>query len=150
MGADDSEGEGEDPPRRLTAIEALESYSSDHAETVEELLEWPYRRFVKALDSWQRRLAVERVERQEDLHISALYANTNMDNPDNDRIGLVEAVREHYANVRRRILGVHEQEEQLDEQQEAFMRAGRRNLAIVAPPPVLPGENSIKGLPTAA
>jgi hypothetical protein len=131
------EGEEEDPPRRMTAIEALESYSSAHPESIDTLLEWPYRRFVKAFEAWQRRRAIERIERQEDLHIAAMYSNTNMDNPDNHRDQRVRSLQDFYKELRTSIInGGTNEPEAPDEFAQAFMRAGRRNLAIITPEPI--------------
>ena len=121
----------------MTAIEALEAYSSDHAEKIDDLLEWPYRRFLRAFEAWQRRRAVERIERQEDLHIAAMYSNTNMDMADNKREERVQDLRDFYKELRRSVLeSGREQPEAPDPQADAFMRAGRRSVAVVAPPSV--------------
>lgn len=106
---------------------------------------------MKAFEAWQRRRAAERIERQEDAHIAALYANTNMDDPENNRQQRVGELQEYYNELRKAVLGSSDVdvEPETDDQAEAFMRAGRRNLAI-AVGPKLPGEDQIRALPTAA
>lgn len=132
----------------MTAIEALEAYSSDHPETIESLLEWPYRRFMRAFDAWQRRRSAERIERQEDAHVAALYANTNMDNPDNNRDQIVRQIQSFYNSLRRQVLGDSQAEVEAppDPQAEAFFRSSRRNQAMFESPE-LPGEAAIRRLP---
>lgn len=123
----------------MTPVEALEAYSAEHPETIEDLLQWPARRFFRAFEAWQRRRAAERIERQEDLHVAAMYANTNLDEPDNKRDERVRDVQHFYRSLRREILeGGELVEEPPDPQAEAFMRAARRGQAIVAP--IMPTE----------
>ena len=57
----------------MTSLEAVEAYSSHHAETFEELLEWPYRRFIKAFGAWQRRNAVDEIEKKKNMHVQAMW-----------------------------------------------------------------------------
>jgi hypothetical protein len=117
----------------MSPIEALEAYSSSHPETMEQLLNWPYRRFIKAFEAWQRRKAIERTEHQEDLHIAAMYSNTNMDDPDNNRGERVKDVQSFYGSLRQEILGGTRDRslEPPDEHAEAFMRASRRSVAKI-------------------
>jgi hypothetical protein len=100
---------------------------------------------MRAFDAWQRRCAAERIERQEDLHIAACHANTNLDDEKNNREQRVRQLQDYYKALRRHVLGyaVDVEEEVPDPQRDAFMRAGRRNMVTVG----LPGEDAIQRLP---
>lgn len=78
----------------------------------------------------------------------ALHANTNMDIPENKRADKIRELEEGYDSVVDAINGeapVEEQEE-MSEEQMAFMKAAKRGQEMVAPPRV-PGEDTIADLP---
>lgn len=118
---------------------------------MEQLLNWPYRRWIKAFAAWTRRKAVEAVDRRQEAHIAALYSNTNYDSQENDREGAIKRLGEYYDQLRD-VVGrdpeeVRKEAEALRrmEENDPFLRAGRRNMAISVPvDPMMPGEESIQ------
>lgn len=80
--------------------------------------------------------------------MAAMYANTNMDDPENNRDQRVRQLQDYYRALRREVLGdpVVEVPEAPDPQAEAFFRASRRNQAMFDAPE-MPGEASISRLP---
>ncbi len=110
------------------------------------MLNWPYRRILAAHDAWQRRRAVEEWEHKKQMHIAALISNTNMDEEQNNRGQRIEELEANYEAIKDMIWTSNAKQEPEEAQDDAFMRAGRRNLAKIAPP-LLPGEESIQRLP---
>lgn len=79
-----------------------------------------------------------------------MYANTNMDDPENQRQQRIHELQTYYSELKLVVLGANDIdiEPENDDQAEAFMRAGRRNLAKVLTPK-MPGEDQIHALPQA-
>lgn len=78
------------------------------------------------------------------MHISALYANTNMDMKENRRDERISSLEEAYDSVVEGIKGqvAPEQQEKMTEQEAEFMSAAKRGQALIAPP-AMPGEETI-------
>lgn len=139
---------GRSPARRMTAIEALESYSGSHPETVEVLLEWPARRFRVAFEAWQRREIVKEWQERKRAHLNALFANGNLKEPG-------EAIREttdYYDSVIDELTMTDAERAEIDAEMDTeFMRAGRRSAArVLEQHPVdvqLPGQKAFEKLP---
>ena len=107
------------------------------------MLEWPYRRFLKAFDAWQRRRAVDDCERRKQAHIAALHSNQTWDDKENNRPQAIENLEEHYEQVKDMIWSSSDEvKEEIVETDNAFMRAGKRALARIVPPE-MPGESSV-------
>ena len=114
-------------------------------------MEWPWRRFLKAFDAYQRRSLCEEWRQRKVAHITALFSNTNLDDERNDRQAIVDRLEHSYdeliAHIWNGAEGITEEKAAEEEQWSSpFMRAGRKALASVQPP-VLPGENTIGALP---
>lgn len=96
-------------------------------------MEWPYRRFLKAFDSFQRRLLMDEWRARKCAHLAALYSNTNLDDERNDRASIVERLEQTYEDVIAKIWngGPTEEEKQVEEQAwtSPFMRAGKTAMA---------------------
>jgi hypothetical protein len=112
-------------------------------------MEWPYRRFLKAYDAFQRRTLCDEWRGRKHAHIAALHANTNMDDPENDRQAQIERLEHSYDSLIARIWngpdagGTVKEDAAWDS---PLMRAGRRALSVVQPP-MMPGQAQIEGLP---
>lgn len=123
----------------MTNLQALESYSSCHPETFDELLEWPYRRFMKVFEVWKKRKITEELDKKRDLRVAASYANTNMDGKDFDRDKHVKDIEDYYEVVKNEILRdpIEIEQEQIfekeSEENNLFLQAGKRNLAKILP-----------------
>lgn len=150
MGQDGGEGEEAPAPRRLTAIEALESYSSAHSEKVEELLEWPYRRFLAAMEAWRRRELVSEWNQRKLAHIAAMHANQTWDDPDNKKEDRLRELEIGYERVKAELMMSAADRQQIEQEADTeFMRAGRRAMqrAMQSSDPTMPGSESIRKLP---
>lgn len=107
-------------------------------------MEWPYRRFIKAFDSFQRRQFCDELRQRRIAHIAALYANTNLDGEDAQRGQVVLNVEEAYEELITNAWNGSTPEKRLEESGElntAFMRASRRRVTQV----MLPGEEVLSG-----
>lgn len=116
----------------MTSLEALETYSCHHSETFEELLEWPYRRFIKAFGAWQKRNAVDEIENKKNLHIQALYTIIEWKEP-GDQKDAIENVEKYYELLKDIIWDPKKVERENQEMREIedtdpFLKAGKRNL----------------------
>jgi hypothetical protein len=115
-------------------------------------MEWPYRRFLKAFDAFQRRTICDEWKLRKATHLAALYSNTNLDDEKNDRPSIVAKLEQAYDEIIARIWNGGDSDEQEVDQaddsawQSDFMRAGRRALNTIGPP-IMPGEDAIGGLP---
>lgn len=124
-------------------------YSSAHPETVEDLLEWPYRRWRTAFAAWQQRRLRELLDSRRDLHVAAIYSNTNWDDEKNNREEHIKTIEEYYEVLKSAYTKPSDQaqreEEELRamEENDPFLQASRRNLARSAQV-VFPGESSIQ------
>jgi hypothetical protein len=116
----------------------LEWYSAAHSETIEQLMDWPYRRFIKAFEGWQRRLAGEAVDRRHEMHIAAIHANTNWDMEDNDRADHLEKLEEYYIALKNALtrdpaeVAAEEQKVRDMEMNDPFLRAGRNQISRIS------------------
>lgn len=123
-------------------------------------MEWPFRRFVKAFDAYQRRILCDEWKHRKAVHLAAMYANTNLDLESNDRAAIVTKLEEQYDTIIAKIWNggelspVEEKEEKA--WQSPFMRAGRSQIEmvqdaaarVVGPKSMkLPGEAEIGALP---
>jgi DNA-binding protein H-NS len=69
-----------------------------------------------------------------------------MDDPENNRSQRIEELEEHYETIKDMIWSSSDDvQEEIVESDDAFMRAGKRALARVAPPQ-MPGEQSVSRL----
>lgn len=131
----------------MTSLEALEVYSSHHSETFEELLEWPYRRFIKAFGAWQKRNAVDEIENKKNLHIQALYTIIEWKEP-GDQKDAIENVEKYYELFKDIIWDPKKVERENREMREIedadpFLKAGKRNLKKLTEP-YFPNQESIE------
>lgn len=100
-------------------------YSANHSETVEELLEWPWRRFEKFYEAFLRRTIIEGLERRKDSMIASLWANSNYDDEKGTR---EKAIEEIEGNFQEAVLQLyfsesHQQEEEINESNPFFKSA---------------------------
>lgn len=105
MGSDDeffqragSSSRGQDQPEgpQLTVSEALEAYSSEHPESIEELKGWYWKKFETLYESFMRRKAVEEATDVKNAMISGLWANSNYDDNKNTRKKALSDIEESY------------------------------------------------------
>jgi hypothetical protein len=134
---DDSDDEGEEkkPQRGLTPLEALESYSGSHSESINELLEWPARRFTKAFEYYQKRKTVDELENKKNLHVAAFWSNSSFDGKEET----IKSIEDYYELLKDIVLKDPKETERENkeleqmEENDPFLRAGKRNLAKIVP-----------------
>jgi hypothetical protein len=133
----------------MTSLQALEAYSGSHSDTFDELLEWPYRRFMKAFEAWQKRNAVDEVENRKNLHVQALQTITEW-KEEGDQGKAIEEVENYYEMLKNfiwnpEIVDQENKEMQELEEQDSFLAAGKRNVRRIVPPK-MPNQDDIEGL----
>ena len=101
--------------RRPTAIEALEAYSATHPETIEELMTWPWRRFLAAYEAFQRRQACDEMRAMKMAHLGGLAGNTNLDGEKVDRKQITQEIAESYEKAITQIWNGYDEEELEDD-----------------------------------
>ena len=103
----------------------MELYSANHSETVEELLEWPWKRFEKFYESFMKRKVVETLEVRKDQMINALWSNSNYDDDKGTRQKAIEEIEANFESVIFQVFDGNsvEQEEEIDESNPFFVSA---------------------------
>lgn len=130
----------------MTSLQAVECYTSTHSETFEEILEWPYRRFNKAFAAWQKRNAVDEVEKRKNLHVAAMWGIVEW-KENTDQEEAITNIENYYEALKNFIwdpnkVEIENQEMKILEESDPFLAAGKRNLSRVIPPKY-PNEDEI-------
>lgn len=108
-------------------------------------MEWPYRRFIKAFDAFQRQLVCDELRARRIAHIAALHANSNLDGEDSPRAKIVGEIELAYEQLIADAWNGTTEAQRIEESgvlETGFMKASKR-----AAIPVLPGEKVIGSLP---
>lgn len=93
----------------MTFVDALEQYSAEHPESVEELLAWPATRFEAFYESFSRRKVVEQLEQRKLAMISGLHGNSNVSG---ESLGkAVQSIEESFNSALARIYGSTEDDD---------------------------------------
>lgn len=101
---------------------------------MDELLQWPWRRFERFYAAYLKRQAVEGLERRKDQMISSLWSNSNYDDDKGTRKNAIEELEQHYEEATRLILhGPQVHEEEIDENNPFFQPALRAAREIDTP-----------------
>jgi hypothetical protein len=121
----------------MTALEALESFSADRNESFNEILEWPYRRYVKAFSSWQRRKIIEEIENRKIAHMGALMSIIEWKQPE-DQEKAIESTEEYYEKMKDIIWDPLKNQKENDEMKaledsDPFIKAGRKSIRKIIP-----------------
>ena len=69
----------------IGALEALEAYSAEHPETIEELKNWHWKKFESFYIAFMKRKAIEDANQTKNAMISGLWSNPNYDDDKNTR-----------------------------------------------------------------
>jgi hypothetical protein len=95
------------------AIEALEAYSSEHAEKLEDLLEWDARRFQTLYSAFVKRKAAEELEQTRLALTAGIWANSNYDQEKGDPRGeFIKGVQDSVDEKIATIYGVAPEEDE--------------------------------------
>ena len=96
----------------MTFIDALEQYSAEHPESIEELLSWPARRFEAFYESFSKRKMVDQLERRKLAMISGIHGNPNVSG---DALGkAVQGIEQAFDDAVAKLYG------EIDEEDESF------------------------------
>lgn len=63
---------------------------------MEEVLNWPWRRFEAFYNAFQKRLTVERLEERKDRMVASLWANSNYDDDKGTRQKAIEEIEGNF------------------------------------------------------
>jgi hypothetical protein len=116
----------------------LEHYSSAHPETIDQLLDWPWLRFERFYAAFMLRTLVERLDRQRDAIVAALYGNSVFDeHAEAKRDESIQAVDDSFnqaiAYVRSHASGEPDEDDGYDEN-DPFWVAAKRGVAEIEVP----------------
>lgn len=104
---------------------------------MDELLDWPWKRFERFYEAAKKRDLVETLERRKDGMISALWSNSNYDDEKNTRQNAIADIEERCEEAVEIILtGIDPSEvpeEEVDDQY-GFFAAGERGLSKILAP----------------
>lgn len=101
---------------KLGPIEALELYSSEHPESVEELQNWYWKKFETMFEAFMKRKAVDEARDVKNAMISGLWSNSNYDDNKNTRSKSLKDIENNYQETINIIYnGVEEYEVKYDQ-----------------------------------
>ena len=105
----------------------MEAYTATHAETVEEILQWPWRRFEAFYAAFIKRQVIEAMERRKDDMISALWSNEGFNDDKGSRAAAITEIEESYQSALDMLhSGGDEQEEEIDPDNPFFSSTMRK------------------------
>jgi hypothetical protein len=81
---------------RLGPIEALELYSSEHPESVEQLQNWYWKKFETMFEAFMKRKAVDEARELKHAMISGLWSNSNYDDNKDTRKKALQDIENNY------------------------------------------------------
>jgi len=81
---------------RIGVIEAIESYTAEHPETIEEVLSWPAIKFEYLYRAHVRRKAIEEATAYKNAMVAGLHANTNLDDGKQTRQNLLNDIENRH------------------------------------------------------
>jgi hypothetical protein len=117
-----AEGWGEIP--NIGAIEALESYSSEHPESIDDLKDWYWKKFETMYEAFLKRKTIEDASQIKAAMISGLWANTNLDDGKDTRQKALTDIEESFQRAVNYIYnGTTEEEEYRKMLEEPFFAA---------------------------
>ena len=95
-------------------------YSANHAETVEELLQWPARRFEAFYAAFVKRRVVEGLNRRKEAMVQALWANSNYDDEKGTRENAIQEIETSFQEAIDSVNGPPEPEIEIDKSNPFF------------------------------
>lgn len=81
---------------KLGPFEALELYSSEHPESVEELQNWYWKKFEILFEAFMKRKAVDEARAVKNAMVSGLWSNSNYDDEKGTRKKALEDIENNY------------------------------------------------------
>jgi hypothetical protein len=98
---EDSSAHGQDRQETTSVgvIEALEAYSAEHPEEIEDLILWPYKRFEAFYEAHLKRKAVDKLDAAKNALVSGLWSNPNLDDGKNTRQNILRQIEESFKDA---------------------------------------------------
>ena len=87
---------------------------------MEEVLNWPWRRFEAFYAAFQKRLVVERLEERKDKMVAALWANSNYDDDKGTRQKAIEEIEGNFNAAVDEIISGVPRDEKIDKDDPFF------------------------------
>jgi len=106
----------------LNAIDAIENFASAHSETIEEIINWPWKKFEAFYESYSKREQVKSANAERRAYITGLLANPNLDDGKQTRRTILNNVDIDFENAIKSIYNVVIGEE-FDSDQDPFFKA---------------------------
>jgi hypothetical protein len=106
----------------INVIEAIESFASSHAEKIEEILNWPWKKFEALYEAHTKREQSEKALDERNAYITGLLANTNLDDGKSTKRNMLENVDIDYQNALKSIYNIVNKDE-IDFDQDPFFKA---------------------------
>jgi len=91
-----SSGQDRQQSPRVGVIEALEAYTSEHPESIEEVLSWPPIKFEYLYRAHVRRKAIQEATAYKNSMVAGLMANTNLDDGQQTRQNILNGIEEKH------------------------------------------------------
>lgn len=106
----------------INIIEAIESFSAQHSETIEEILDWPWQKFEALYEAHVKREQSQSALEERNAYITGILANTNLDDNKSTKHNMLESIDIDYENRLRSIYNVIIGEE-IDFENDPFFKA---------------------------
>jgi hypothetical protein len=106
---------------------------------VEDILQWPWKRFERFYQAFIKRQVVESMERRKEALIAACWANSNYDDDKGTRQNLVDEIEDHFRVATLAFLSgkdSREEEEYRDRREQSVLvehEAGSRESSNISP-----------------
>lgn len=113
----------------------MEAYTAHHADSLDEILHWPWKRFEKLYEKFTIRVDIAKAETRKDAIISALYANstyTESKEGQDARRSLIDDYEEQYKEAVR--IRLHGPDEEEIDPNNPFWQAMEKGTAKIADP----------------
>lgn len=110
-------------PVKINVIEAIESYSASHPETINEILyEWPWKKFEALYEAHIKREQSQRALSERNAWITGLLANTNLDDGKSTKKNMLDNIDNTYENTLKSIYNI-EDDNEIDFKNDPFFKA---------------------------
>lgn len=90
----------------INVFDAIESFSAQHSEKIEEIINWPWKKFEALYEAHIKRESSKTALLERNAYITGLLANTNLDDNKNTKRNMLENVDTDYENKLRSIYNV--------------------------------------------
>jgi hypothetical protein len=106
---------------KIHAIDAIENFTAAHSEEIEEVLNWPWKKFEAFYEAYIKREAAYRAALERNAYITGILANTNLDDNKNTKRNTLESIDTDYQNSLKSIYNINIEE--VDLREDPFFKA---------------------------